>query len=71
MEGILCYEEYVGKAGATFNMRLKNHRKDVQKAEPILAYKQFQQESYNLNKHAQFTIIDQLMNTSKSKETSN
>ena len=63
--------QYVGKAGATFNMRLNNHRKDVQKAEPIIAYKQFQQESHNFKKHAQFTIIDQLMNTSKSKETLN
>ena len=34
-----------------------------------MAYKHFQQESYNFNKHAIFIIIDQLTNTSKSKET--
>ena len=31
--------------------------------------KHFQQEIYNFNKHAKFTIIDQLTNTSKPKET--
>ena len=29
----------------------------------------FQQENHNFNKHSKFTIIDQLKNTSKSKET--
>ena len=31
--------------------------------------KHFQRESHNFNKKAKFTIIDQLMNTSLSKET--
>ena len=34
-----------------------------------MACKHFQQESNNFNKHAKFTIIDQLTNTYKSKET--
>ena len=34
-----------------------------------MACKHFQQESHNFNKHAKFTIINQLTNTSKSKET--
>ena len=34
-----------------------------------MACKHFQQENCNFNKHAKFTIIDQLTNTSKSKET--
>ena len=33
-----------------------------------MACKHFQQENHDFNKHAKFTIIDQLMNTSKSKE---
>ena len=41
----------------------------MEKVDIIMASKHFQQESYNFNKHAEFTIIDQLMNTSKSKET--
>ena len=31
--------------------------------------KHFRQESHNFNNHAKFTIIDQLTNTSNSKET--
>ena len=34
-----------------------------------MACKNFQQESHIFNKHAKFTVIDQLTNTSKSKET--
>ena len=34
-----------------------------------MACKYFQQESHNFNKHAKFTITDQLTNTSISKET--
>ena len=34
-----------------------------------MACKYFQQESHNVKKHAKFTIIDQLTNTSKFKET--
>ena len=34
-----------------------------------MACKHFQQENHDFNKHAKFTIIDQLTNTSKSKET--
>ena len=34
-----------------------------------MACKHFQQKSHNFNKHAKFTIIDQLTNTSKSVKT--
>ena len=34
-----------------------------------MIWKHFQQGSHNFNNHAKFTIIDQLMNNSKSKET--
>ena len=34
-----------------------------------MARKYFQQESNRFNKHAKFTIIDKLTNTSKCKET--
>ena len=69
MECILCNKQYVGKAETSFNIRLNNHRKYVKKADVIMADKHSQQESHNFNKHAEFTIIDQLTNTSKSKET--
>ena len=69
MECVFCNKQYVGKAETSFNISLNNHRKDVKKADAIMACKHFQQESNNFNKHAKFTIIDQLKNTSKSKET--
>ena len=41
----------------------------MSKVEAIMIWKHFQQGSHNFNNHAKFTIIDQLTNTSKSKET--
>ena len=69
MKCILCNKQYVGKPETSFNIRPNNHRKDVKKVDAIMACKHFQQESHNFNKHAKFTIIDKLTNTSKSKET--
>ena len=69
MECILCNKQYVGKAETKFDKRLNNYRKDVKKVDAILTCKHFQQESHIFNKHAKFIIIDQLTNTSKSKET--
>ena len=48
---------------------MNNHQKDVKKTDGIMACKHFQQERHIFNKHAKFTIIDQLTNSTKSKET--
>ena len=69
MECILCNKHYVGKAETSFNITLNNHRKDGKKADRIMACKPLQEENHSLNKHGKFTIIYQLTNTSKSKET--
>ena len=69
MEYILSNKQYVGKAETSFNIRPNNHRKDVKKVDAIMVCKHFEQESHNFNKHGKFIIIDQLTNTSKSKET--
>ena len=69
MEFILCSKQYVGKAETSFDIRLHNHQRDVKKVDGIMACKHFQKESCIFNKHPKFTIIDQLTNTSKSKET--
>ena len=69
MECILCNKQYIGKTDTSFNIRWNNYRKDVRKANTIMTSKHIQQENNNLNKHAKFTIIDQLMNNSKSKQT--
>ena len=58
------------QAKTSFNIRLNNDRKEVKKNNnSIITSKHFQQKSRNFYKHAKFNIIDQLMNTSKSKET--
>ena len=67
MECILFNKQYVGKAETSFNVKLNNHQKDVKNVDAIIACKHFQQESHNFNKHAKFTIIDQLTNIFKSK----
>ena len=69
MEWISCNKQYVGKAETSSSVRLNNQQKDGEKVGAIMACKHFQQEGQNFNKHAKFTIIDHLMNTSKSKET--
>ena len=69
MECILCNKQYEGKIETSFNIRLNNHQKDVKKVDAKMACKYFQPESHNFNKHAKFTIINQLKNFSRSKET--
>ena len=44
-------------------------RKDAKKTDPITACKHFQKKGHNFNNHAKFSIIDQLTNLSKDKET--
>ena len=63
----LCNKQYVGMSETSFNKRLNNRPKDVKKVDAIMACKHFQQETHHFNKHAKFTIIDQVTNTSKSK----
>ena len=65
----VCNKQYVGQAETSFNARMNNNRKDVKNVDPVLACKNFQQKSHNFNKHAEFTIINQLINTFKSRET--
>ena len=64
----LCKMEYVGKAETTFNLRLNKHRKETKKPNSILACKHFQEQGHNFNKHANFIIIDRLVNLYGSKE---
>ena len=69
MEYILCNKQFVWKAETSFNIRLNDHQKDVKKVDAMMACNHFQQESHNFKKHAKFTIIDQLTNSSKRKKT--
>ena len=66
MECTLCKIQYVGKTETPFNIRLNNHRrKDVKGNNPkaIPASIHFKQAVHNFNKHAKFTLIEQINNT--------
>ena len=60
MECILCKIQYVGKSKTLFNLRLNNHRKDVNNPKAIPASNHFKIHGHNLMKHAKFTLIEQL-----------
>ena len=61
----LCKVQYAGKAETPFNIRLNNHRKDAIGNHPkaIPASIHFKQPGHNFNKHAKFTLIEQINNT--------
>ena len=60
MECILCKIQYVGKSETPFNLRLNNHRKDVNNPKAIPACNHFKIHGHNFMKHAKFTLIEQL-----------
>ena len=65
MECNLCKIQYVGKAETPFNVRLNNHQKDANGNSPkaIPASIHFKQPGHNFNKHAKFTLIEQINST--------
>ena len=65
MECTLSKLQYVGKAEIPFNIRLNNHRKDAIGNNPkaIPASIHFKQPGRNFNKHAKFTLTEQINNT--------
>ena len=62
MECELCEVQYVGKAETAFNIRLNNHRKDVNNPNSIPADLHFRKLGHSFNLHAKFTLIKQLSN---------
>ena len=62
MECTLCKVQYVGKAETGFNIRLNNHRKDVNNSKPIPTDLHFRKPGHSFNLHAKFTLIKQLSN---------
>ena len=51
MECILCKIQYVGKSETPFNLRLDNHRKDVNNLKAIPACNHFKIHGHNIMKH--------------------
>ena len=62
MECRICRIQYIGKSEAEFNIRLNNHRKDVNRQNAPQADHYFKLPSHNFNQHARFTLIEQLDN---------
>ena len=62
MECALCKIQYVGKAETAFNIRLNNHRKDVNNPKSIPADLNFRKPGHSFNLHAKFKLIKQLSN---------
>ena len=62
LECYICNIQYVGKSKTLFNIRLNNHRKDVQNPNAIPAWKHFNKHDHNFNDHGKFIIIEQLRN---------
>ena len=60
MERIICKIQYVVKSETPFNLRLNNHRKDVNNPKAIPACNHFKMHGHNFMKHAKFTLIEQL-----------
>ena len=67
---ILCKIHRVGKSETPFNLRLNNHRKDLNNPKAVSAWSRFKIHGHNLMKHAKFTLIEQLTEISNvSKDT--
>ena len=64
----LSYPIYFGKSETQFNLRLNNHRKDVNRQNALLADQHFKLPEHNFNQHAKFTLIEQLDNINRDKE---
>ena len=65
MERIICKIQYVVKSETPFNLRLNNHRKDVNNPKAIPACNHFKMHGHNFMKHTKFTLIEQLTEISK------
>ena len=58
-----CDTRYVGKSETPFNIRLNNHRKDVNNTEATLSVsKHFREANHSFNRDAKFTLIEKINN---------
>ena len=60
----MCQLQYVGKSETPFNIRLNNHWKDTKSQASILEHN-FNEQIYNFQKHAEFTLIEQIKKKKK------
>ena len=63
MDCLKCGKQYVGKSETPFNIRLNNHRKDVNSMTNTLSVSHhFRQANHSFNQDAKFTLIEQIKN---------
>ena len=60
-ECALCKIQYVEKAETAFNIRLNNHRKDINNPKSIPAAFHFRKPGHLFNLHVKFTLIKRLI----------
>ena len=60
IECIVCKIQYVGKSETPFNLRLNNHRKDINNPKAIPACNHFKMHGHSFMKNAKFTLTEQL-----------
>ena len=58
-----CQKQYVGKVQKAFNLRLKNHCKDVRRTDAIRADRHFNCPNHDFDRDVKFTVIEELKNT--------
>ena len=64
MECISCKIKYVAKSETPFNLRLNNHKKDVNSSKAIPVCNLLKMRIHNFMKHAKFTLIENSMDIS-------
>ena len=60
--------KFTGKSETIFNLRLNNHRKDVNQQNSLQSHQHFRLLGQKFNKHAKLTLIKQLNDTNIDKE---
>ena len=65
---MLCKKQYTEKCETSFNFRLSNHQKDVNKQNLLQVDQHLQLLGRNFVKHTRFTLIKQFNNTNINKE---
>ena len=60
--------QYIRKSETEVNIRLNNHRNDVNRQNAPLADQYFKLPNQNFNQHARFTLIEQLDNNKIDKD---
>ena len=65
LECTICLLQYVGKSEWPMNIRINKHRNDVFRVDGLDVCQHFQENGHNFNKHAKFTIIEELKNQNK------